>query len=722
MRNRLSYWMLPVLAGSFLSTGAAHAYLTDTAPHSPTSYETYQPPAEGATYDDPVFGTQVRRLSAALASSNNADGGNLTWVMNEYSTISAFNRDRSLFLLQHDSYYALYDGDGGYLGDLPWEIHASSEPRWARTSATLLYFINGNRLKSFDVLSGTASVVHTFGEYSQISGRGESDISADGDHLVLAGNGRYVFLYQISTDTKGAVLDTAGRGFDSLYVSPDNNVTITWYQGGNSRYNGIELFDRNMVFQRQLTRVGGHMDVTRDAGGQEVLVWTNSADPTPIDCENGVVKVRLSDAQQTCAAELDWSLGVHISCPAGGGTCIVSTYAPADPLPGGYWPAYTNEVLQVKLDGSEVQRLAHHRSRPYNSYNYMAKASVSRDGERVLFSSNFGLQVISGAPTEYSDTYLMTVPAAGTGGGGGDDGGGDDGGGTPPPDGGGLTGSVARFEETESGAVSFTGTWHPNSMAAHSGGTAKLAMDPGSKATFTFTGTGARWIGYRDEWSGTAKVFVDGTLVKTIGTYASPAQAKTTIYSVDGLAAGSHTLVIEATGDPGAGSGGAWVWVDAFEALSGGSGGSGVGSTDGTTTGDGGTATAGLSWVEQTEPKLVYRGGWFPNGSGVHSGGSATLAMDRGSRVVARFTGTGIQWVGYRDQWAGIARIFVDGQFVKRVNTYAAGAKAQKTLYSIQGLAPGNHTLEIRVTGRKSRASGGSWIWVDGFKVAGALR
>ena len=73
-----------------------------------------------------------------------------------------------------------------------------------------------------------------------------------------------VFVYEISTDTKGPVFDTGGRGFDSLYITPNNNVTITWLEPGTARSSGIEFFDRNMKFQRQVARAGGHMDVTRD--------------------------------------------------------------------------------------------------------------------------------------------------------------------------------------------------------------------------------------------------------------------------------------------------------------------------------------------------------------------------------------------------------------------------------------------------------------------------
>src|SRR5207245_2108378 len=99
------------------------------------------------------------------------------------------------------------------------------------------------------------------------------------------------------------------------------------------------------------------MDVTRDTDGEEVLLWTNAglAHP-PDDCQNAVVKIRLSDGQQTCLLTFDWSLAQHVSAPDGNGWFFVSTYSPGDPSPLGRWPEYANEILQIKLDGSEVRR------------------------------------------------------------------------------------------------------------------------------------------------------------------------------------------------------------------------------------------------------------------------------------------------------------------------------------------------------------------------------
>lgn len=721
---------LLVTVAAVLPWSPAHAYLTDGQVHTPPDYYSFKPPAVGGTYTDPVFGTEIVRMSDGLATPDQADGGRVTYAMNEYATMSAINDDGSWIILQHDSYFALYDGQGRYVRDLPLAVYAGSEPRWSRKDPNVFYFVNGNTLKRHDVSSGSTSVVRTFSEYGSISGKGESDICFDGDHLVLSGDNHHIFVYEISSDTKGPVLETGGRGFDSLYITPDDNVTVSWLQRGTSRYNGIELFDRNMQFQRQVSPVGGHMDVTRDTDGSEVLVWTNSADPAPI-CNNGIVKIRLSDAKQTCLLELSWSLAVHVSCSDGDGSCIVGTYAPSDPSPGGDWPAYTNELLQVMLDGSEVRRLAHHRSRRMNGYNYTPRASVNRDGTRMVFASNFGLQEQSGYPTEYSDAYLVELASTGLGGGdgGGSDGGsggdggtgGDDGGtdGGDGGDGGGATGGT-RSEETSS-AVTLTGNWYDNVRDVHSGGTAKLAMDAGSRAKFTFQGTGARWLGYRDAWAGIARVYVDGQQVATVDTYSAQGQAQAVLHEVTGLPSGSHTLEVEVTQQAGSSSSGAWVWVDAFEALDSGSGGGddGSGGDGGSDGGDDGSGGGGSTpvWLDETAPRLHYEGLWFPNSMSAHRNGGAVLAMDRGSSVRVPFHGTGIRWVGYRDEWSGIARVYLDGKLVKRVDTYASPAKARQTLFSIQGLPAGKHSLRIVVTGKHSRRSSGSWIWIDGFEI-----
>jgi Calx-beta domain/Repeat of unknown function (DUF5648) len=387
----------------------------------------------GASYVDQVFGTSIKRLSDATTMPNHAGTGMLPFVSTEYPTASPFNFDNSRLILQHSSYFGLYDGTGRYIRDLPFAqdlpfpVNAGSEPRWSRTDPGVLYYVSGNSLMTLNVNSGVSSLVHSFIEYAAIRGRGESDISRDGDHFVFAGddplgpvgNNRYVFVYQISTDIKFAALDTKDplsppdHPFNNLYIAPDNSVLVGWNANGTGspppRFTGVELFDHNMVFQRQLTHAIGHQHVTRDTNGEDVLIWTNSNDPLPIFCPNGIVKVRLSDASQTCLLPLDYSLAVHITAGDGNGWAYVETYAPSDPpaaLPG--WKPYTNEILKVSLDGTgTTQRLLHHRSRQTGNYGYQPRATVSRDGNALVFTSNYGLQTIQGSPAGHTDAYLV---------------------------------------------------------------------------------------------------------------------------------------------------------------------------------------------------------------------------------------------------------------------------------------------------------------------------
>ena len=474
-----------------LSMGVAFAHLTDQNAYPPLVYSGLLA-AVGDTYTDAIFGTPVHRISDAVNTPRATGGGNLDFVMTEYSTMSPFSQDGSRLILQHVGYYGLYDGAGNFLRNLPFEISASSEPRWSRSEPRVLYFVVGNQLKQFNVDGSTASVVHTFAEYSSISGRGESDISFDGDHFVFVGDNRYIFVYTISSAAKSAVFDTGGQRFDSLYITPNNNVTVTWLQAGSARYNGIELFDGNngnMQFLRQLTRAGGHMDVGRDTKGDEVLLWANAADPAPV-CNNGVVKVRISDGSQTCLATFDWSLALNVSAPDNSGWVFVATYAPGDPDPlgGGSWPVYTNEIVQVKLDGSEVRRLAHHRSRPLNGYNYTPRPSVSRDGAKLAFSSNFGMQE-SGYPTEYADAYLIDLS------GGGGDGGGDGGGGGGDVGGGGAPAAPSNLVATAVSGSQIDLTWDDNSSNENA---FKLQRQPSGGSWTTVDWPAANKTSYSD--------------------------------------------------------------------------------------------------------------------------------------------------------------------------------------------------------------------------------
>jgi alpha-amylase len=129
---------------------------------------------------------------------------------------------------------------------------------------------------------------------------------------------------------------------------------------------------------------------------------------------------------------------------------------------------------------------------------------------------------------------------------------------------GGFTATANHVEESDP-ALLLAGKWFSISGTGYSGGAAVLAMDHGASMSIGFLGTGISWVAYQDEWSGMARVYVDGELKTTIDNYLSPSRARVTPYSIDNLPTGTHTLTIEVTGTRNASSKGAWVWVDAFD-------------------------------------------------------------------------------------------------------------------------------------------------------------
>jgi Big-like domain-containing protein len=126
------------------------------------------------------------------------------------------------------------------------------------------------------------------------------------------------------------------------------------------------------------------------------------------------------------------------------------------------------------------------------------------------------------------------------------------------------TGSPAtRIEDTDP-AVSYIGPWVHGTDPRASGGTYAEVQVAGAVATLSFTGTGVRWLGYRDTNNGIARVSVDGAFVGEVDTY-SPSPGLAVVFTATGLTSGVHTLTITVTGTKNPASSDTWVIIDAFD-------------------------------------------------------------------------------------------------------------------------------------------------------------
>ena len=129
-----------------------------------------------------------------------------------------------------------------------------------------------------------------------------------------------------------------------------------------------------------------------------------------------------------------------------------------------------------------------------------------------------------------------------------------------------VTRPGTRFEETDP-SVAYTGSWiQGNLNRPWSMGTIADSGVAGAQATFSFTGTAVSWIGCRKLTTGIANVYLDGMFVEQIDTFASPTEGyQHTIFTASGLAAGTHTLTIEVTGQHNPATSTAYIVVDAFD-------------------------------------------------------------------------------------------------------------------------------------------------------------
>jgi hypothetical protein len=266
----------------------------------------------------------------------------------------------------------------------------------------------------------------------------------------------------------------------------------------------------------------------------------------------------------------------------------------------------------------------------------------------------------------------------------------------PPP-------ASKRFEDTDPSVV-YTGPgWRPDVYAALSNGQATDSDQAGAQATFTFTGTSVSWIGGRWVEEGIAQVFLDGSFVAQVDTYSKTKEVQVPLFTALNLANTSHTLTIAPTGQKNVASELAFVIVDAFD-----------------------VPAATISRLQETDPAVAYTGsGWLQGVTGdEYSGGTAAGSLTAGDQATFTFTGTGVRWLGeLGPDNGGIARVFLDGAFMKEVDTYSPSPDpAHHTTFQAEhfkatGLADTSHTLTIQVTGQQDPAALRATVVVDAFDV-----
>ena len=120
---------------------------------------------------------------------------------------------------------------------------------------------------------------------------------------------------------------------------------------------------------------------------------------------------------------------------------------------------------------------------------------------------------------------------------------------------------------------------------------------------------------------------------------------------------------------------------------------------------------------DDLEERIEYSGPWhrdlqFPQSSGQ----SLSYSETPGSSFRIAFTGSAITYVFTLASNRGIAEVTLDGHTQARINQYSAQTMWQSRR-RFDGLNPGLHTLEVRVSGEKDPRSAGVFVDLDAFEV-----
>ena len=430
----------------------------DTNPHTPTDYSNPVPPIWKSSYTS-FYGCSVTRLTNVDSTDPDQEPFNPPFDVNgfsvtypvfmeaEYATQTHFNSDSSRIMLQATTGGAWITDQTGTIQKIYSNMAmVANEPRWDRTRPNYFYYHTVGspaQVKRRNIVDDSdVTVFDASATYATVYGHGEWDLSHNGNNMVLIGatNGSptsYEVFVLKRTSYSDSSEDWMKTGALTLNCSNQDDNCVDWLQVtdnyvviGFRDYGGAQstrVYDLSMhtpgdtdTSGTQLAAYTGHEDVG-NVGTSDILVMVNAGYAGPGNCDevNSLVSWTLPAPSPSCLLPLTWAFANHIALPAQGSPWVyISTHAPCDPPSGSGcstnppWTEYTNELFRIKLDGSAIERLAHHYSRPYtnNTYEWTPRSSVNADGSRVLFNSNFGLQHNKpSVPEQYGDVYMIKV-------------------------------------------------------------------------------------------------------------------------------------------------------------------------------------------------------------------------------------------------------------------------------------------------------------------------
>ncbi|GGA10225.1 hypothetical protein GCM10008018_64580 [Paenibacillus marchantiophytorum] len=232
--------------------------------------------------------------------------------------------------------------------------------------------------------------------------------------------------------------------------------------------------------------------------------------------------------------------------------------------------------------------------------------------------------------------------------------------------------SPAQVNDTNS-SITYSGAWSLSSARGFGDyqDDVHFTQTNNDYVQYAFTGTGIELIAEKDSTSGNMDIYVDNVFKQTVNAYNPSRLVQQTLYSISGLASGSHTIkAVKKSGT--------YMLLDKLNVKD------------------------NKIPYNNTDPAFTYTGSWSLNGNrgfGDYNN-DVHFTQTNNDYLQFSFTGTGIEWITEKDAGQGNVDIYIDNVLKQTVNTYNATRLAQQSLYSIAGLASGTHTFKaVKKTG-----------------------
>jgi hypothetical protein len=393
-------------------------------------------PPKGITFQDPVFHTEIVRITDALVDVPTLPSAStkLNYAQAGYPKHDIENADGTLLIIQsyRYPYWHVWNANPPYnkIKDLPIKFVDTKDPdvRWDASDPATIYSTYGSTFLKYNVTTGQMTLLHDFKNdfpgkpISRAYTAEEGDASTDKRY--------WAFKIRCYAATHSPTWwDTAYVVYDKDFFGKDNGKVISVLNGGGPLWKGagfismspsgkyVWIGDTHYIYPRDFSSIrslgfSDHADMAISAEGREVVFgfkhrsdalgyWTCMAD--------------IETGQFTWLTQMGKGGGVamyHISANSVDkpGWGLVSCYGPNYPTPPTAWDdlsVYMVELTTRKDPPPRVWRLAHtHTAR--KGYSDDSFAKINKKGTKVWFGSGWGQPLASGA--QY-DVYQINLPS-----------------------------------------------------------------------------------------------------------------------------------------------------------------------------------------------------------------------------------------------------------------------------------------------------------------------